>query len=120
MRRGNVQRNRNDGQGTLRFLSFPNSVWELGTAKLRFAAARSRHDLELAWENLLAGRPKRSFGIGRSQTEFGNEERGAEMTASGARVLVFILLFTPAVAAQQAPRIVTVAGTGKAGYAGDG
>src|SRR5262249_17858824 len=46
--------------------SFPSAVWERHTAKLRFAA---RHRTELT----PGGSPKQSFGVLRSQTEFGNE-----------------------------------------------
>src|SRR5262249_57501865 len=50
-------------------LSFPNSVWERRTAKLRFAGRTTRRGKQVAGAS-----PKRSFGIARSQTEFGNEE----------------------------------------------
>src|SRR5439155_20777143 len=52
------------------FSSFPNSVWERTSAKLRFA---HRVQVPTAWRN-------RSFAEGRSQTEFGNE---ATMAATG-------------------------------------
>src|SRR5438552_2003692 len=77
---------RRSRRSRLSFSSFPHSVWERTSAKLRFA---HRVQVPTAWRN-------RSFAEGRSQTEFGNE---ATMAATGhfgprsARIRVQVLEF---------------------------